>query len=362
MKALTAARAPARWLRIAGGGLRVDRSGPRLSYGHARLPAPGEVAGGGMIKFQRLQERWPHDPMGFDLLYLGSSTPPWDWRVQLRLAALRGAPVLLNQNGVAYPAWAGERTAVTNRPLARMLHAADHVFFQSAFCRRASDRWLGPRTGPAEVLHNAVDTRTFTPAAEPPAGLTLLLGGNQYERYRVTSAIRTLALVAAERSDARLVVTGALSFAGGDLAAGRREADALAAGLDVTDRIEYTGAYRQADAPALLRRASLLLHTKVCDPCPGLVSEALACGLPVVHSATGGTPELVGPDAGIGLPGEESWERIEPPPAAALAEAVLAVAGDLPARRAAARDRAVAALDLEPWLARHAAVFAELLR
>ncbi|HWH06801.1 MAG TPA: hypothetical protein VNT23_10265, partial [Gaiellaceae bacterium] len=32
-----------------------------------------------------------------------------------------------------------------------------------------------------------------------------------------------------------------------------------------------------------------LLHTKVNDPCPNVVLEALASGLPVVHPASGGT-------------------------------------------------------------------------
>ena len=39
----------------------------------------------------------------------------------------------------------------------------------------------------------------------------------------------------------------------------------------------------------------------------------MAAGLPVVHPASGGTVELVGDDAGVGVPHPESWERDEPP-------------------------------------------------
>src|SRR5207248_3199179 len=79
------------------------------------------------------------------------------------------------------------------------------------------------------------------------------------------------------------------------------------------------GRYAQRDAPALYRRAHLLLHTKRNDPCPNVVLEALSCGLPVVHSASGGLPELVGREAGIGVPDEGDWEHDVPPDPEALA-------------------------------------------
>jgi hypothetical protein len=64
-----------------------------------------------------------------------------------------------------------------------------------------------------EILHNPVDTRAFTPAAIPTRRpLTLLLGGSQYQRYRVERALDTLVAVRLERPDARLLIAGAISF------------------------------------------------------------------------------------------------------------------------------------------------------
>lgn len=355
-----ASRAVPRWAAIA----RTPRAhgGPAVSYGHTRVPGSGEPVNGGMVKFQRLDREWRNEPRRFNLLYLGSGTLPWDWRVLLRLARRRGARVLLNQNGVAYPGWAGDRTDAVNEPMARVLHDADHVFFQSAFCRLAADTFLGPREGPGEVLHNAVDTRVFVPG-EPRRGgsLTLLLGGSQYERYRLETAFRTLAALLREGLDARLLVTGALTFLP-DRAAARRAAGELAAGLGLEGRFEFLGPYTQAEAPGVLRRGDILLHTKVNDPCPGLVAEAMACGLPVVYSASGGVPELVGEDAGVGVETPLRWDEIVPPDPEALARAVLAVRERLDEHREAARGRAVEQLDIEPWLRRHAEVFTELLR
>ena len=72
-------------------------------------------------------------------------------------------------------------------------------------------------------------TRSTRGASSPPSvgerPLTLLLGGNQYQRYRLEVALETLALVRRERPDARLLVAGELSFSPGDCArrpAGRR--------------------------------------------------------------------------------------------------------------------------------------------
>ena len=106
----------------------------------------------------------------------------------------------------------------------------------------------------------------------------------------------------------------------------------------------------------------MLLHPKFNDPCPATVVEALACGVPVVYSASGGVPELVGGDAGIGIPAEESWDRDLTPDPVAMADAVVRVADDHARFSAAARARAVERFDLRPWLRRHRDVFEGLLR
>jgi glycosyltransferase involved in cell wall biosynthesis len=321
----------------------------RVSYGYDRLPGPDEVAFGGLVKFRLLADALPNAPRDFNALYLGSSSLPLDARTLVRIARRRGASFFWNQNGTAYPGWFGPGYERINRPRARLLHAADHVFFQSAFCKVSSDRFLGERTGPWEILHNPVDTQWFVPApARPARPPTLLLGGNQYQRYRFETALQTLAAL----PDARLVVTGALSWSEEAPAEGRE----LARLLGVDDRLELTGPYSYRAAPDALRRGDILLHTKYNDPCPSIVLEAMACGLPVVYSASGGVPELVGDDAGVGVPAPLDWERDHPPAAVELADAVRTVAARLEDYAAAARDRSLH-FDLAPWVERHRAVF-----
>jgi glycosyltransferase involved in cell wall biosynthesis len=329
-----------------------------VSYGYERMPALGDVVFGGHVKFALLHETLPNAPRDFDVLYLGSTAMPLEAPLLVRLARRRGAAFAWNQNGAAYRGWYGPGFELVNAPRARLLREADHVFFQSAFCKLSADRFYGEREGPWEVLHNPVDTRRFTPApARPRRPLTLVLGGNQYQRYRLEAALEALAAVRRERADARLIVAGAISFAS--------DADAetaeLLRRLGLEEAVELVGPYAQREAPDLLRGGDVLLHTKYNDPCPTVVLEAMACGLPVVYSASGGTPELVGGDAGIGIPAPLDWDHDHPPAAPELAAAVLALAERLDDHAGAARERALE-FDSTAWIERHRAVFTELIR
>jgi glycosyltransferase involved in cell wall biosynthesis len=343
------ARAGWRWARLL-----VPRrrgAGIRVFYGHDMVPRAGEPVAGGTAKFQRLASRFPNTPTDFTLLYLGSTALPRDVEPLLRVARRRRLPVVVNQDGVAYPGWAGAETDALNRPLRRALLAADHVLYQSRFSKDSSDLFLGEPQGSWEILHNAVDVDHFVPAHAPPGGgPVLLLGGDQTQAYRLELGLRTFARVVESEPDARLLVTGRLIS----------PAKPILNELGLRDRVAFVGRYAQRDAPEIIRRAHVFLHTKVKDPCPSAVIEAMACGLPVVYPASGGTVELVGDDAGIGVPHPESWERDEPPSPEALADAVVQVVSDLASYGAAARRRAVDRFALGPWLDRHGALFEEL--
>ncbi len=342
-------RAASRWARLLASGRAAP--GVRVFYGHDRVPASGERAAGGTAKAQKLNERFPNAPADFSLLYLGTTWLPRDLGPLLRIAKRRGAAIVVNQDGVAYPGWAGDRTEELNDPLRRAVLAADHVLYQSEFSKQSADEFLGAPSGTWEILHNAADTTHFTPAATPPSGgPVLLLGGDQTQEYRLELALRTLAALRVERPDAQLLVTGRLVS----------PIEPLRDQLGLRGSVHLVGGYEQRHAPDVFRRAHLLLHTKVQDPCPTLVVEAMACGLPVVHPASGGTSELVGDVGGIGVAHSVSWERDEPPSPEALAEAVARVLDDLPGYSAAARARAVERFSLEPWLDRHAELFERL--
>ena len=83
----------------------------------------------------------------FSILYLGSTWLPRDLRPLLWLARRRRIPLVVNQNGVGYPGWAGADTEAVNRPLRLILAQAEHVLYQSEFCKRAADEWVAEPGG-----------------------------------------------------------------------------------------------------------------------------------------------------------------------------------------------------------------------
>jgi glycosyltransferase involved in cell wall biosynthesis len=256
----------------------------------------------------------------------------------------------VNQDGVAYPGWAGERTDELNEPLRRALQGADHVIYQSLFSKRSSDLFLGEPAGTWEILPNAVDVDRFAPGDPPAEGPVVLLGGDQTQSYRLELGLETFRHVLDAHPAARLLVTGRLVS----------DPEPTIRRLALSGAVDFVGRYAQTDAPALVRRAHVLLHTKVNDPCPTAVIEAMACGIPVAYAASGGTVELVGDEGGIGVPHDDSFDEDRPPAAEDLAAAVDAILTNRERYAAAARHRAVARFALADWLERHAAIFGAL--
>ena len=327
-------------------------------YGYDRLPNPGKTAHGGIIKFQRLNEIFPNTPRRFNILYLGSSNRPPFAEQLCRIARQKGAKFVWNQNGVAYPAWMPTGWEDVNARMAKFLHRADYVIYQSDFARLCADRFLGKRTGPSEILYNAVDTKTFCPSVdrEDSNSLRLLVMGSQYHTYALESSLRALAQIHKSIPYARITIAGKIW----DHVL--NPAMKLITDLNLKKYVKFVPPFTQNDALEIFRQSDILLHTKIQDFCPGVVIEAMSCGLPVVYSLSGGVPELVGKDSGVGVSTSANWEERIPPEPNEWADAVLAVAEDLSRYSNAARQRAVKLFDFQLWQERHRQVFTELLK
>lgn len=322
-------------------------------------PTRREYANGGQVKMVYLAEAFPHSFPSANILYTVSSVGhPLAEQVILK-AKERKIKVVVNQNGVAYPAWHGAGWEKTNQDLNRILEQADYIVYQSQFCQSSARRFLSPPDVPCEVIYNPVDTKLFSPmpGSIRPADLTLLLGGNQFHRYRVELAMRTLKAISRENPSARLIVTGNLWKPEDDATNWTRN---ILRELNLTEKVTFTGRYSQEQAPSIYGQAHILLHTQYNDASPTLVLEAMASGLPVAYIDSGGVPELVA-DAGIGVLVEHNWERINLPRPEEMSNAVFQIMSNYREYSDNARERVMRLFSLEIFIANHSRIFEKVL-
>ena len=343
---------------------RVERSkdlNVQVLYVTGRFPkrpaGRNEHAHGGAVKLTYLAEEFSHHFPSANLAYVVTTVShPMKSKI-LETLDRKGLKFVVNHDGVAFPAWAGNQYIEFNEISKRILNYADFIVYQSRFSKLSSDLYLSPPDVPYEIIYNPVDVHHFFPQdVTKPKELTLLLGGNQYEIRRLQLALQTLHALCKLVPTAKLIVTGTLWHP--EQEAWEWTNNALKE-MNLTDHVEFVGKYTQAEAPCLYSRAHLLIHTKYADPCPGLIPEVMGCGLPVVYVGNGGVPELV-EGAGIGLPVEHSWERYNLPDPQAMAEAVLQVYEDLEHYSQAAREQAQK-FALEKFVAKHKEIFAKVL-
>ncbi len=188
---------------------------------------------------------------------------------------------------------------------------------------------------PVQVVHNAVDLRTFAPdgpvedldrraGLAPPATTILRVGlVATFARWKGHEVfLRALAAVPGDVPVRGYVIGGALYDTAGSQHTAE-ELQALADRLGLGGRVGFTGFLPPAPA---MRALDVVVHASTRPEPFGLViAEAMACGRAVITSASGGAAELVtaGEDALTHVPGD----------AASLSACIIRVAGDPVLRR-----------------------------
>lgn len=314
---------------------------------------------GGAVKLLHLQEVFPCSGEKFNLLYLVSSSQP-DFSVDLAKACRRKEiPLVWNQNGVGYPAWAGAASERHNAAMRKMRSMASFVVYQSRFCRESAERFLGPENARGEVLFNPVNLQQFHPAKIPlPLGpLRLLAMGTQNYRERLFSVLECVKCLRDAGMEALLTVAGPLIW--------KDAKEEVAERVDILglhDAVTLLPPFTQQEAPDIYRAHHLLLHPKYLDPCPTVVAEAMACGLPIAGSGSGGVPEMTDMVCAelVSLP--QVWDQLLTPSGGELASAVTRLWARHAEAGRAARRRAEELFDATRWVQRHREIFTEVLR
>lgn len=342
-------------LRVAFAKSRVGDTEPKVYYGGARAGR----AGGPQVKVGLLQQSFPEHTTGFNLVYLLSGALYLSKFSLNRLNKL-DIPIILNQNGVFFPAWYPDGWEKQNERFARVMERSDHVFYQSEFCKRAADKFVGVQPASWEILYNGVDTKLFSPTPERSLDgrpLKLLLTGKISKSVK-SRLLTTIEGVGAARKAGLNVVLDIFGIIDSDV---MTEALILIDHFGLEDDVTFCGSYSRAEAPDIYRSADVYVLNTQNDACPNTVLEAMASGLPVLYSSSGGVPELVGSEAGAGLAVAESFEYESSPTARQFAEGLAKIVQNYEAMALCARKRACEKFDISFWYDRHRAVFSEKL-
>lgn len=336
----------------------IPDSGIYLYYAGQSLPSEEGIIHGGRVKLAHLAELFPETPSNPTIIYLVSSALPEHAKVLVNFLKNKGVRLVWNQNGVAYPAWAGDSYKSTNSRLATFLHEADYVIYQSEFCRLSADRYLGKPAVPHRVLFNPVDTEKFSPIDEPPSTATwkLLVTGTHLQPDRVLLILKALQVLKNRGHNVRLTIAGRLGWPDGEM----QTRNAIK-NFGLADNVTIFGSYTQDQAPALYQAAHILLHIKYKDPCPTVPIEAMSCGVPVVGSMSGGMPELVSEEGGVLIDVPDEWDKMYYPEHDQIVHAVIDIMGDINNWRIKARQRALKYFSKSVWLAQHKLIFSELV-
>ncbi len=332
---------------------------PKVHFGNITLHSSTFVNAAN-LRIKKLQRYFINYKKGFNLIYTNGYEP--DYEI-CRLAKKFKIPVVMNLNGLYYRAWYGPGWERQNIPFKQAYGLADYAIFQSQFAKLSAEALLGPVRSKWDVVYNAVDTKHFTPGtgALDESTLIILVSGNNITFSRVEVPVRTLKLLIQRGVKVKLIIAGYLNSGLGQFNVEGR-IQRLVHELVLDSAVKFIPSFSQSESPDIFRSAHILLHAQYNDVCPTTVIEAMACGLPVVYSHSGGTPELVGPDAGIGIPVKLDWDNYQALNPESAASAVMEIAKNREKMAIAARKRAVQYFDIEQWIEKHRQIFISLLK
>ncbi len=324
---------------------------PRLYYGGS---LKGDM-GGPLVKIKKLNKFYPEHNWNFNTIYLLSNSIYLN-PLSINLIKKKGLPILLNQNGVFYPGWFEGNWEKENNKMSKIYHAADYVLWQSNFCKKASNKFLGVRKGRGEILYNAVDTSLFTPREKNKnTDFTFLITGNirRKSNYRIFCVLFAMEEVLKENKNIKLVIAGYIED--------KNYFYTIIKNLNLTNHILFCEKYSQKDAPKIYQSADAYITMSYQDNCPTAVIEAMSCGLPILYSNSGGVPEIVGGECGLGINVLENWETIQVPDKTNIANGMKEIINSKDNMSQASRDRAVDIFDIKKWINKHKLIFEKLL-
>ena len=209
----------------------------------------------------------------YDVLFVNS------WVVSPRVVARqkRMRPALRVVHRIDGSAEDYGSTPDSDRVQARVNLYADLTIFQSRYSKFSTREKYRVITQDGPIIYNPVDVAQFSPHGEGfelPAARPRVACVSWSLNPRKGSA--TIDAIAARHPNVAFILSGRF--------------DGVASHANVV----RLGHLTRPDLARVLRSCDVFLNVSENDPCPNVVLEALASGLPVLFRDSGGVPELVG--------------------------------------------------------------------
>ena len=269
---------------------------------HAALLLPFAIA---------LAARWP-----FDMVHAHVGIP--DGAAAALVATALGVPLVVTEHASSAPE-ALEEDEETRRAYRELLGNGRRIVAVSRALASRIEVPLGLASGAIPVVPNIVPFDQFplgTGEARDPD--ELLWVGARRERKGMDVLLRAVALARERRPELHLRLIGRAP----DVATEGRWLH-LAGDVGLGDAVAFEPPADRAGVAAAMRRAAIFVHPSPFETFGMVAAEALASGLPVAATRSGGVEEvLAGQDVGAELADGED--------AAALADAILRLRSRLP--------------------------------
>lgn len=143
---------------------------------------------------------------------------------------------------------------------------------------------------PIDIIYNGVDTKTFFPKQESKSveskEVVLLCASRLSRRKGFKYVVDALHLLRSRYPTVRLLIAGGEGDAEAEL---RQQVKSL----NLSDRVEFFGEYNAQQLVHIQQRSDIFILPSFNEGMSNNILEALASGLPVIMTPTGGAEELI---------------------------------------------------------------------
>ncbi len=212
--------------------------------------------------------------------------------VAASIRAKRGVPVVLTEHSSSYIEnliiFPGQPKIIRD-----VLTHIDSRLAVSGNLARAVGVYAPDRA--VDVIGNIINVTFFTPAPTPPAQAPFVFCSiSNFAKQKLLDVLIDAFAIGFLGKDARLVL-------GGDGVL-RRQMEMRVHQHGLTKQVEFTGLLSREGVRDLLHRSHALVSSSFVETFGVTLIEAMACGLPVVSTRSGGPDDFVDDDNGILVP------------------------------------------------------------